>query len=652
MRWLFRLLGLIVVLVVVVVGGLLLIPADRIAALVAQRFEAATGRQIVIAGGVHPTLWPELGVRTGKVEIANASWSKAGPMMTAAGLTVGVEPLALLSGAVKVARIELDQPQILLETAKDGRGNWVFGPAAAQAAAGTSQAVSAGGGLPPVSIGRAVIHAGTVTFLDDASGTKQAAEAIDATLKLPDPAGPADVQLSARVNGQPLTLTATLAKAAEVLAGRASPVAFTLTAGNSTLGFDGSADPAGAALQGKLDAKLGDLPALLKAAGLAAPALPQGLGAKSIAAKGTLTADARGSVTLDQAALTLDGNAFTGRLALNLAGGRPKLSAILSAGKLDLSSLSAAGGGAPAKGGGTPTPAAAAPGWSKAPIDASPLRLADADLTLGASAVDLGSLKLGRTDVTLALAGGKATIGLKQVVAYQGTITGQINADATKGLALAGDLKIANVALQPLLTDLAGYKRLVGTGTLAAKLQSSGTSMNALMHALSGSGSLAFGKGELEGFDLAGMVTHLNANYIGDGAKTIFDAVKASFAIQNGVLSNDDLTMASPIVDATGKGTIDIGGRTLAYTVTPVALKGIASDNGIAVPVKFSGSWASPRIGLDMNSALGQKIQDQRQKLKDKAQSEAEKALGLPAGSTGNGSLKDIAKGLKLLPGN
>jgi AsmA protein len=167
------------------------------------------------------------------------------------------------------------------------------------------------------------------------------------------------------------------------------------------------------------------------------------------------------------------------------------------------------------------------------------------------------------------------------------------------------------------------------------------------MHALAGTGSMALGKGELQGFDLAGMLTHLNANYLGPGAKTIFNSVTASYVIKGGVLSNDDLKFASPILDATGKGTVGIGERTLDYTVTPVAFRGVTNGKGVEVPLKISGSWAKPRFGLDMNSALGRKIQIERQKLKDKAKAkakaEAEKALGLPKGSSGK-SLEDAAK--------
>lgn len=660
MRWLFRLLGLVLVLVIVLIVGVLMIPTDRIAAIAAQRFEAATGRQLTISGGLKPSFWPELGVTAGKVEIANASWSKAGPMVTAGGFKVGVDPLALLSGEVKVNRIELDKPQIVLEVGKDGRANWELaapaaGGGAAAPASGSAPAQgggtgSGGPGISGLTIDTAVIRGGSVTYLDDATGSRRTLDAIDATFHMPKAGGAADLKLTGTLNGQALGLSAALAKPDDVLAGRPAAVKADLSAGGSKIAFDGTADPGAGRVKGALDASVTDLPALFRLAGQAAPALPQGLGAKRILAKGTLDADASGQVSLDQADLTLDGNQLKGKLSAALSGARPRFAAILSAGQLDLSALGggrapAAAAQGPAGGQGQGAPVNA--GWSKTPIDVSPLKLVDADVTLGASGLDLGTLKLGRTDVTLRLKNGTALVGLKQVVAYKGTISGQITADASRGLSVTADLTAAHVALQPLLTDFADYKRLSGSGTVTAKLASAGTTMDALMRGLSGAGAIDFGKGELQGFDLAGMLTHLNANYEGPGAKTIFDSIKASYAIKGGVLSNSDLAFASPILSATGAGTVDIGNRTLAYTVTPVAFRGLNGGDGVQVPLKISGPWAKPRFGLDMSSKLGQKIKTEREKLKDKveqkAKAQAEKALGMQPGSS-NGSLKDIAK--------
>lgn len=639
MRWLFRLMGLIVVLAILVVAGLFFIPTDRIATLAANRFEQATGRHMTISGGVHATLWPQLGVRTGAVEIANAPWSKAGPMVKADGLSVGVDPMALLSGRVKVEQVVLDAPAIVLERSTSGAANWsLFGSADGTSANAGSKAAGEGS-LPPISIAKATIKGGTMIFVDDKTGQKVTVDGLNASLSMPDAAGPAKIALSAAINGQSVKVDAGVDKAAEALAGRATPVTLKASAGKSTIAFDGSVDPAKGSAKGTLDAALDDLPALFKAAGQAAPALPQGLGAKRILAKGTLDAGTSGKITLGKASLTLDDNALHGQLALALGGPRPMLTGALTGDKLDLSALGGGATGAKASADGKTSR-----GWSKAPIDASAAGRIDADLSLSAAAMDLGKLQLGKTSLKLSLKAGKLLVDIGRMTAYQGAISGRVAADVNNGLAVAADLSADKVALQPLLGDLAGFKRLITDGTLKAKLSASGRSMDALMHSLSGSGSMALGKGELQGLDLVGMITHLDASYMGPGAKTIFDSITGTFAIKAGVLKNDDLAFASPLLKASGKGAVGIGDKTLDYTVTPTALQGVAGSKGLTVPVKISGSWNAPKYGLDMQSAAGQKLKEGAASAIDKALGGSQDKSGSGTDSGSGNSLKDLTK--------
>ncbi|MEL6209937.1 MAG: AsmA family protein, partial [Pseudomonadota bacterium] len=86
MRWVFRLLGLIVLIIIAAIAAVFLLPSDRIAGVVEERFQAATGRALTIEGDVRPSLWPELGVNTGAVSIANADWAGDAPMVAAVGL--------------------------------------------------------------------------------------------------------------------------------------------------------------------------------------------------------------------------------------------------------------------------------------------------------------------------------------------------------------------------------------------------------------------------------------------------------------------------------------------------------------------------------------------------------------------------------------
>ena len=70
MRWVFRIIGLILVLIAVAVAGRCscCLPIGSRGSL-RDKFESATGRALTIAGDVRPVaLWPNIGVQTASAE--------------------------------------------------------------------------------------------------------------------------------------------------------------------------------------------------------------------------------------------------------------------------------------------------------------------------------------------------------------------------------------------------------------------------------------------------------------------------------------------------------------------------------------------------------------------------------------------------------
>ncbi|MGL6210569.1 MAG: AsmA-like C-terminal region-containing protein, partial [Paracoccaceae bacterium] len=210
---------------------------------------------------------------------------------------------------------------------------------------------------------------------------------------------------------------------------------------------------------------------------------------------------------------------------------------------------------------------------------------------------------------------------IARVTAYQGTLAGQFVVNARKGLSVGGDLSLTDLAVQPLLADLAGYDRLIGTGNLQLKFLGVGASLDAIMHSLEGSGALSLGKGELRGLDIAGMITTLDSGYVGEGQKTIFDGITASFAIAGGLLTNDDLSLAAPLITATGKGAVDLGAQTLDYRLQPTLLTG--DQEGITVPLLISGAWANPSVKLDLEGMAAERLAEEAAKLEAAARERA-----------------------------
>jgi AsmA protein len=614
MRWIVGALSAVLMLGLLVVGAVALIPAEQVGRAVSAQFERFAGRALVIEGGVSPTFWPRLGVRTGPVSIANADWSEAGPMLSAEALAIDLDMAALLRGEVRIEAVEALRPVILLERARDGRENWVFGGANG----GTVTSESPGAGAP-FTLARGVIAGGSFRFIDHGAGTEVAVDAIDLSAAIPEFAGPVTLTASAVMNGQPFALEAEAGVFSALTEGRVVPLRATLTAGGARVAFDGRAGARPMQAEGALTADLADLRALAALAGAAAPALPAGLGAERLEVTGTLTVDPRGAVYLRGAEIVADGNRITGDLDLVPGEARPKLTARLSGGALDLSALAAGGGGGGTGAGG----AAGGAGWSTAPIDVSALGLADAAVALSAESLDLGAVKLAPARATVTVDRARAVFDLAEVGAYGGRIAGQFVVNGRGGLSVGTDLTFANLSVQALTADFAGHDRIAASGNLRLKLLGVGNSVAALMSGLKGEGALTLGPGELLGIDIAAMLRTLNPAEVGAGKSTIFDAASAGFTIAEGVLSTADLRLAAPLVSATGAGQVDLGRRTLDLALRPTALPGADGTGGIMVPLVIRGPWAAPTFTLDLETLAREKMEEEAKRLEDRARAEA-----------------------------
>ncbi len=629
MRILFRLILVLITLVLLLVVALVFVPADRIARLAETRFEAATGRALRIDGDVRATIYPRLGVKTGAVTLANADWAGDQPMIRAEGLVIGVNAMGLISGDIRVEDLRVISPEIRLQTNAEGRGNWEFEPAPAtgsaenaasasteaDADAGATAATQTSSGIPAFSIDNARLSDGRFTFLDGVSGAEYQVSDVNGAVSLPEFAGTAEVDISGRMNGQEIDAKASLDGLAGFLDGQVRPANLELRVGGTQVTFDGEGGLTPAA-EGRLVGNFNDLAAVFALIGQAPPELPGGMG-KRIGVDTTFVFSSEGSLHLRDARITVDDNTLVGAVDLFLDD-KPKLRASFDADLVDLSALAGDTGAAAATGNtaGTNTgeAGAATSGWPTDPIDVSALAAIDAEVAFRAKGLKYGDISLGRIDTLVRLNRSRMVFDLNEVSAYSGNITGEFVVNGRGGLSVGGDLNIADVALQPLLQATADYDRLIGSVNMSTKFLAIGNSVDALMNSLSGSGDFAIGKGELLGLDLVGMLRNLDASYRGEGQKTIFDGISASYTIADGVLSNDDLLFAAPLAKAEGAGKVGIGAQTLDYRVTPTALGGGDGLTGISVPVLITGTWANPKFRPDLEALFDadlQKLEDE-----------------------------------------
>jgi len=609
MRWLVRVLGGFALVAILSTGALIALPTERIAGLAADRLGTALGREVTLTGAARPTLWPQLGVRAEGLSVGNPDWVTDGPLIAAEALSVRVPWASVFSGDIQIDEVTLVAPQITLVRGADGQASWDMG--------GGDAATGAPGPGPSsesrrFGITAAEITGGTFTYIDAGTGETLRIAALDARLGLPA-SGPATIEGSAEVNGTALDITATLETPRALAEGGLSPITASLDWAGGAGRIDGIVGLA-PELEGNLEIDATDLGPLLAILGAAMPDLPQGYGRERLALAGQVTLTNEGTLHLRDARLTLDDTDLALDLDITQGAERPMIRGAISGARLALpgSASGAAGGGAGGGGG------ASASGWSRAPIDVSGLFAVDAEIALAVQEIAGAGVTLGPVDLRAALDRGRLVLDIERIGAYGGVLAGEAVLNGRGTLSMSSDILLAGVDLTPLLTDLADYDRLEGTGSLSLQVLGVGNDIATLMSGLDGQGDFAFGAGAIRGLDIGGMIRNFDASYRGEGARTVYDRVGANFTIAGGVLSNDDLLLEAPWGAVLGEGTVDLGAQTLSYRLIPELLRG-EDGASIRVPVLISGPWAEPTIRPDLEFLAEQELAEQRELLEAEA---------------------------------
>ncbi|MGJ8590840.1 MAG: AsmA family protein, partial [Yoonia sp.] len=613
MKWIIRLIGVVLLIVVVAVGSLFLLPADRIARIAADQLRNLTGRDVKITGDVGITFWPVLGVSADGLEVGNASWAKDGAMLSAANAAIGVDAWSLIRGEIKITNIEAQSPTIRLEHRKDGRASWQFTDAGGAAQIEATPAAPAS--TPrPLTIQRLNITDATLIY--DAEGADLVRyEGVDLSLDWPERAGDAVINAALRPAGERVAVQADISRFDQFLNGDVRPMTARLDTKGGGFTLNGRAGLNGS-VAGDLVLKSPDTARFLASLGAGTVALPKGLGRSAdVRLQLTLTPDRR--LALREMTADLGGNTLRGAADITL-NGTPNINAQLTAGVLNLAGLAGSGDAT----GAAATSAQA--GWSTSRIDASGLSGFNGEIALRAEGVELGRLTLGPTRVLLRNDKARMVAELREINAYGGVVSGEFVMNNRSGLSVGGTLAARGIQMQPMLDQAAGLSRFKGTGDADLSFLGAGQSIDAIMRSLNGSGAVNVGRGSIEGIDLDALM----GNFDVKGGTTVFDSLAATFAMNQGVLNNDDLVMLLPNFTATGGGKVGIGAKTIDYTVTPKALR-VNKDRGLAIPVRIVGPWASPQIKPDLQAAIDLNFAAEKAKAQQKLEEKLQEELGV-----------------------
>jgi len=282
-------------------------------------------------------------------------------------------------------------------------------------------------------------------------------------------------------------------------------------------------------------------------------------------------------------------------------------------------------------------------------VDLSALETLRLDGTLALGTLNSFGLSATHVKAAMKAAGGRLDVAPLSASLYEGKLnaTAQVQAPANR-VAVRADLSA--ISIGPLLRDLAGKQILDGHGNVSLDLTTQGASVGAMRRALNGSASIALHDGAVHGINVAQKLREVRSA-ITSGSfqalaasseeKTDFSELSAHFVVRNGVATNHDLQLASPLLRATGEGTVDIGALALDYTAKISVVGTLEGQGGqprpelkgVTVPLHVSGPFDNLAFNLDWRNVAQQAIEK-------KATEQLKSRLG-----TG-GKPADVLKGL------
>ena len=610
-----RFLLILLVLVAILVGAAIflpsLLPAESYRGRVETAASDALNRDVRLAGDISLRLFPRAEVRAADVSIANADGFGEAAFAQMGEMRVAVRLWPLINREVIIDEFVLVDPQIRLEQS-GAANNWTFAEAGAPAPSGAAEGgFRRPGALPfEASIGDVRIENGLISFTNN--GQTRTIEGLDMSVRMPSFDEPAALQGALRADGEAMSFAGELGSLRDFFEGRETPLTLDFGGELVTAAFDGRLlESAELEFAGDMDATIPSLRAL---AAFAGSPLPPGGGLERFSFDGAI-AGSPGRIHIAAPDLRLDAIRGATDLTMRYDTARPRLT-----GRLDLTSDLDVNPYLPEQVGEAPSQTGAGvPPWPDTPIDLGMLGVADAELAITTPRLIFRDIEMSDVALNLTLNNRRLEAVLSQISLYGGSGAATVVANgrtARPSYSLRANLDALDAL--PFLQAAAGFDRLEGLGALDLDLTSSGASVAEIMNSLDGSGGFNFADGAIVGINVAQMIrtiqtriqTGANPEGIGERQATDFASLGGRFTITDGLVSNQDLLMLSPLLRVEGLGQVNLGGQSLDYRLRPRAVASLQGQGGerdmrgIVVPIRLRGGFNDIAVGVDTEAVM------------------------------------------------
>ncbi|HEY4163092.1 MAG TPA: AsmA family protein [Dongiaceae bacterium] len=550
--------------------------------LIAQQVQAATGRQLVLAGDVHVglSLTPSLEVQ--QVSFRNADWGSEPQMLKFDRLEADVALLPLLASEIRIKRLRLVGADILLETDKNGQGNWVMGNG------------NSAGSAPLPEIGETTIENAKLRFHNGVTGRTHDLM-VDKLVVSPNGSNTLTLAFNGQADAVPVALNGTIGTLADFVHGPL-PVNLTGKIGGGDASIKGQvADPAsvkGIAFDLSMSGKsLSDLNGLT---GATLPAsAPYQVQSKLL--------DQNGAYEFDGLSGRVGGSDFTGKIELDPTKAPLAVNVNLASSHLDVADFGFHPDAQRSK--------VVADGhvFSPEPWPLTALRAVNGTFRINAQQAVIGSIKLDNLAGDMSLDSGHLKITSLTAGLGEGTLGVAANIDgASDPGAVQARVKASNVDGAPLFDALGlGGALTAGRVNVEAALQGPGSSLRDLMAKLNGGIYLEMGQGAIRN-DFAKLMfadVFQLVTFGGTADTARVNCMVTQFDAVDGIAAAKSIVLDTPGVTIVGSGDINLRDETLALHFDSNS-KQVNLAN-LAVPINVQGTLSRPSVVPDALGAVG-----------------------------------------------
>ena len=551
------------------------VPEQEIRTTVTRSLVAATGIEPRVEGLVYFTILPRPAMRFEDIHFEGNKRTD----ISAGSLQARVKLLPLLFGRVEISSLVFERSHLNIEIASGGVK--VLGlPLRSPATAGEIA------GFPEISIVNGIIDI-------HAEGSERIDKLENVEASLAWSGSSLTMRGSFHWGDLPVTASVHIADTTAIAQGTRSSFRMKLESEPLKIGFDGGLSfRKGLQAEGALAIESNSLRTALSSLGLQPPTRG-GFGAFSMKAQAQLTP---ASLAISGLAVELDGNRAEGGLTLTLDARRPSLQGTLASDVADFSRYAS----------GFPMISPDRTDWSREPLDLKALSGFDLDLRLSSSKVIFNKTELEKVAMAAAIKGGRFTLSVGEAQIFGGLLRGTAAIGPTEsGAEIKLDASIRNFDTERGLGELAGTRRLEGTGSLSLVLSGTGSNINTISRDLKGSADLSVQNGSLIGINIEQILRRLERKPLAGlaelrGGRTPFDRLTTKLQITQGSASFEQSQIESAMLRVTLSGLASIPRRDLDLRGTASLLRADAGgDATFDLPFLVRGSWDDPHLAPD-----------------------------------------------------